>query len=98
MVATQPAMMDTDLPILSEKPKKIRAKTKPLPIEYNIVSDVLQRKADITVGDLMIASPTIRRQLSSACKPKRITIQETDPKNTMALIEDEDINTTALMH
>ncbi|KAG1372126.1 hypothetical protein G6F61_011330 [Rhizopus arrhizus] len=96
MVATQPAMMDTDLPILSEKPKKIRAKTKPLPIEYNIVSDVLQRKADITVGDLMIASPTIRRQLSSACKPKRITIQETDPKNTMALIEDEDINTTAV--
>lgn len=56
---------------------------------------MLQRKADITVGDLMTASPALRRQLSVACRPKRIPVVE-QTQNTMAVIEDEEIHTTAV--
>ncbi|KAG1436463.1 hypothetical protein G6F56_013548 [Rhizopus delemar] len=59
-----PMQMDTELPIVAQKPKKTTKKTKSPPIKYDIVTDVLQRKADITVGDLMTASLVLRRKLS----------------------------------
>lgn len=96
IVNTTPMQMDTELPIVAQKPKKTRKKTKSPPIKYDIVTDVLQRKADITVGDLMTASPVLRRKLSVACRPKRIPVSETTTGSTMALIEDEDIHTTAV--
>ncbi|KAG1388407.1 hypothetical protein G6F59_015973 [Rhizopus arrhizus] len=86
--------VDSDLPI-EIKPKPIRRKTKAPPIRYDIVSDVMNQKADISVADLMVAAPTLRRKLASACKPKRIPITETS-KETMAVIEEDDINTTAV--
>ncbi|KAG1463919.1 hypothetical protein G6F56_005189 [Rhizopus delemar] len=97
IMAHQPIQMDTDLPILSQKPKKAKTRTRPPPIEYNIVTDVLQRKADITVGDLMTASPALRRKLSVACRPRRIPESNTLPNTTMAVIadDDEDVHTTA---
>ncbi|KAG1013673.1 hypothetical protein G6F26_013368 [Rhizopus arrhizus] len=63
--------VDSDLPI-EIKPKPIRRKTKAPPIRYDIVSDVMNQKADISVADLMVAAPTLRRKLASACKPKRM--------------------------
>ena len=86
--------VDSDLPI-EIKPKPIRRKTMAPPIRYDIVSDVMNQKADISVADLMVAAPTLRRKLASACKPKRIPITETS-KETMAVIEEDDINTTAV--
>ena len=63
--------VDSDLPI-EIKPKPTRRKTKAPPIRYDIVSDVMNQKADISVADLMVAAPTLRRKLASACKPKRM--------------------------
>ncbi|KAG1181188.1 hypothetical protein G6F35_015979 [Rhizopus arrhizus] len=86
--------VDSDLPI-EIKPKPIRRKTMAPPIRYDIVSDVMNQKADISVADLIVAAPTLRRSLANACKPKRIPVTETS-KETMAVIEEDDINTTAV--
>ncbi|KAG1606482.1 hypothetical protein G6F45_013972 [Rhizopus arrhizus] len=43
----------------------------------------------------MVAAPTLRRKLASACRPKRIPVTETS-KETMAVIEEDDIHTTAV--
>ncbi|KAG1535373.1 hypothetical protein G6F49_013186 [Rhizopus delemar] len=92
--ATGSMEVDSDLPI-EIKPKPIKRKTKAPPIRYDIVSDVMNQKADISVGDLMVAAPTLRRKLASACRPKRIPVTETS-KETMAVIEEDDIHTTAV--
>ncbi|KAG0925259.1 hypothetical protein G6F57_017307 [Rhizopus arrhizus] len=76
--------------------KKPKRKTKAPPLNYDIVSDVLNKKADITVGDLMVAAPKLRRNMAAACRPIRIPVEVTNPEETMAVIEDEDINTTAV--
>ncbi|KAG1146906.1 hypothetical protein G6F37_011876 [Rhizopus arrhizus] len=92
--ATGNMEVDSDLPI-EIKPKPIRRKTKAPPIRYDIVSDVMNQKADISVADLIVAAPTLRRSLANACKPKRIPVTETS-KETMAIIEEDDINNTAV--
>ena len=92
--------MDTDVPI-QEKPKRRMPRTKRTPpeIKYDIVSDVLKQKADIEIGDLITVAPSLRRKLVNECRPKRKPKQEQlvqQSQQTMALLEDEEINTTAV--
>ncbi|KAG0904686.1 hypothetical protein G6F33_012743 [Rhizopus arrhizus] len=76
--------------------KKTRKKTKAPPLKYDIVSDVMNQKADISFGNLIVAAPALGRKLAAASRPKRIPVEDANPDETMALIEDEDINTTAV--
>ena len=78
------------------KPKKPRTKRSPLEIKYDIVTDVLKHKADIEIGDLIAVAPSLRRKLVSECRPKRNTNKNNTSPQTMALIEDEEFNTTAV--
>ena len=88
--------MDTDLPIENrDKPKKPRAKRTPPEIKYDIVSDVLKQKADIEIGDLITVAPSLRRKLVNECRPKRKKPEVQQTEQTMALIEDDEFNTTA---
>lgn len=93
---TQPQIQDdiqmnTELPIIGTKPKPraLRTKRAPLKINYDIGSDVLDQKANISVRDLITISPAMRRELTKECRPKRKT-------STMAFIEDNDESTTAV--
>ncbi|KAG0812679.1 hypothetical protein G6F18_013395 [Rhizopus arrhizus] len=97
VVTRQPEAMETErIMQTSRTVKKPKRKTKAPPLNYDIVSDVLNKKADITVGDLMVAAPKLRRNMAAACRPIRIPVEVTNPEETMAVIEDEDINTTAV--
>ncbi|KAG1125712.1 hypothetical protein G6F37_013908 [Rhizopus arrhizus] len=87
--------MDTELPIEENKtptPKKPRAKRTSPKIDYNIGDDVLNQKANISVRDLITVSPAMRRELNKECRPRRTTHNV----QAMALIEDEEYNTTAV--
>ncbi|KAG1029467.1 hypothetical protein G6F43_014008 [Rhizopus delemar] len=44
----------------------------------------------------MVAAPKLRRNMAAACRPVRIPVEVTNPEETMAVIEEEDINTTAV--
>ncbi|SAL96036.1 hypothetical protein, partial, partial [Absidia glauca] len=79
--------METDRP--NKKPQK-RANANPLNLKYNLADDVLSRKADIEVGDLIAASPMLKKQLLEVCRPKR-------QNRTVSLnaIEEGEIVTTA---
>ncbi|KAG0925561.1 hypothetical protein G6F63_013800 [Rhizopus arrhizus] len=60
---------------------------------------VLRHKADIDIGDLITVAPSLRRKLVSECRPKRKPKQEQtsqQSQQTMALLEDEELNTTAV--
>ena len=101
-VQLQPQHIDVemDLPI-QDKPKRKtpRAKRTQPDIKYDIVSDVLRHKADIEIGDLITVAPTLRRKLVSECRPKRKPKPEQpsqQAQQTMALLEDEELNTTAV--
>ncbi|KAG1064121.1 hypothetical protein G6F41_010276 [Rhizopus arrhizus] len=88
-------MLDTELPIEENKPptsKKPRAKRTSLKIDYNIGDDVLNQKANIFVRDLITVSSALRRELNKECKPRCTTPNV----QVMALIEDEEYNTTAV--
>ena len=76
-----------------EKQKRPRIKRTPPKIDYQIGKDVLDQKASISVRDLITVSPAMRRQLISECKPSRSINQN---EQTMALIEDDDMDTTAV--
>ena len=76
-----------------EKQKRPRIKRTPPKIDYQIGKDVLDQKASISVRDLITVSPAMRRQLISECKPSR-SLNQND--QTMALIEDDDMDTTAV--
>lgn len=108
-VQQQNIQLDTELPIQPktiDKKKKPRAKRLLLEIKYDIVSDVLNQKADIDIGDLIKVAPTLRRKLVDECRPRRTLsknnkpqpqpMQVKSPEATMALIEDEEISTTAV--
>ncbi|KAG1446250.1 hypothetical protein G6F57_017367 [Rhizopus arrhizus] len=108
-VQQQNIQLDTELPIQPktiDKKKKPRAKRLPFEIKYDIVSDVLNQKADIDIGDLIKVAPTLRRKLVDECRPRRTLsknnkpqpqpMQVKSPEATMALIEDEEISTTAV--
>ncbi|KAG1367406.1 hypothetical protein G6F61_012937 [Rhizopus arrhizus] len=56
----------------------------------------MNQKADISFGNLIVAAPALGRKLAAASRPKRIPVEDANPDETMALIEDEDINTTAV--
>lgn len=80
----------------SPKPKKPRTKRTPSEIKYDIVTDALKHRADIEIGDLIAVAPTLQRKLVSGYRPKRSTDKNNTPQQTMALIEDEEFNTTAV--
>lgn len=92
--------VDMDLPIQEkQKHKTPRIKRTQPDIKYDIVSDVLRHKADIDIGDLITVAPALRRKLVSECRPKRKPKQNQASQQlqqTMALLEDEELNTTAV--
>jgi hypothetical protein len=61
-------------------------------ISYD-VNDILNRKADIDVKDLLIAEPTLKRDLIRAIREKTA---KTNNKLTLNYFEDDDIDTTAI--
>ncbi|ORE12217.1 hypothetical protein BCV71DRAFT_144418, partial [Rhizopus microsporus] len=90
--------METDLPIEpveQTKAKRRAVKRSPPDINYDIVSDVLDKTANITIRDLIKVANPLRKQLNDASKIKRKPAKPTENKNTVAFIEDEDLNTTA---
>ncbi|KAG0817456.1 hypothetical protein G6F19_012791 [Rhizopus arrhizus] len=99
--STRTEAMDTDLPIqdkINSRLNKPRTRRIEPDIKYDIVSDVLKQKADIEIGDLITVAPSLRKKLVEECRPKRKPRQERNKQatqQTMALIEDEEINTTA---
>ncbi|KAG1509391.1 hypothetical protein G6F45_012154 [Rhizopus arrhizus] len=89
--------METDLPmekVQTKTPRKNPRREPPV-ISYDIVKDVLDQPANISVRDLITTTPRLRKDLIGACRPKRKSPNKKGPQETMALIEDEDINTTA---
>ncbi len=90
--------MDIDLPVkeIERKTPRQRVKREQPDISYNIVNDVLEQPAKISVRDLITTTPKFRRELISACRPKRKIVNKQVSQQTMALIEDDDINTTAV--
>ncbi|KAG1514733.1 hypothetical protein G6F45_011487 [Rhizopus arrhizus] len=92
--------MDTELPIeiKDNQPtkKKIIKRRKP-EILYDIAADVLDKPANITVRDLITTVPSLRRQLTTACRPNQQKRTISPDKTTIAVIEDnEDYSTTAV--
>lgn len=92
--------MDTELPIeiKDNQPtkKKITKRRKP-EISYDIAADVLDKPANISVRDLIITVPALRRQLNVACRPNQQRRTMNSDKATFALIEDnDDYSTTAV--
>ncbi|KAG1033046.1 hypothetical protein G6F43_013645 [Rhizopus delemar] len=92
---TQDIAMETDLPTESIR-KKTTAKRAQPDVSYNIVTDVLDKPANISVRDLIATTPKYRKELIGACRPKRLYTKANKDQPTVAIIEDEDINTTAL--
>ncbi|KAG1136502.1 hypothetical protein G6F37_013715 [Rhizopus arrhizus] len=90
--------METDASVkgtTQEKQKRPRIKRTPPKIDYQIGKDVLDQKANISVRDLITVSPAMRRQLVGECRPSHST--KINPNDqTMALIEDDDMDTTAV--
>jgi hypothetical protein len=78
-----------DVP-MNEKKTRTRSGPKPPNIKYNITEDVLTRKADIEVGDLIAASPYLKKQLRDVCRPTRQ--RQSVPLNS---IENGEVVTTA---
>lgn len=90
--------MGTDLPIeLVEQTKSKRrvVKRSPPDIQYDIVSDVLDKTANITIRDLIKVANPLRKQVNDTSKIKHKPTKPIENKNTVAFIEDEDLNTTA---
>ncbi|KAG2190845.1 hypothetical protein INT47_011932 [Mucor saturninus] len=75
---------------------KIRRKITPLSerIAYDIMEDVLNRKVDVNVKDLLIAAPSQKKDLVKSVREKT---KKTDPISlTLAFAEDDDVDTTAI--
>lgn len=87
--------MDIDLTMETVKRKTPRRKIQPLSISYDIVTEVLDQPANITIRDLLLTTPKFRRELAGACRIKRKPIEAAN-QTTMALIEDDDVDTTAV--
>ncbi|KAG1017170.1 hypothetical protein G6F26_011948 [Rhizopus arrhizus] len=92
---TQDIEMETDLPIEPIQKKATTKRVQP-DVNYNIVTDVLDKPANISVRDLIATTPKYRKELIGACRPKRLHSKTNKDQQTVALIEDEDINTTAV--
>ncbi|KAG0846995.1 hypothetical protein G6F17_012933 [Rhizopus arrhizus] len=92
---TQDIEMETDLPIEPIQKKATTKRVQP-DVNYNIVTDVLDKPAYISVRDLISTTPKYRKELIGACRPKRLHSKTNKDQQTVALIEDEDINTTAV--
>jgi hypothetical protein len=87
----------TDNTSNSNRPTISKTKTKPRTepisdrIDYNITSDVLNQKANIEMKDLLIAAPALKRDLIKSIRNTKL------PKaNTLAFVEDDDVDTTAI--
>lgn len=76
-----------------ESKQKSKRKITPLSdrIDYNITSDIFERKANIEMKDLLIAAPALKRDLIKSIRNTKL------PKaNTLAFVEDDDVDTTAI--
>lgn len=60
-------------------------------IEYNITQDVLDQKANIDMKDLLIAAPALKRDLIRSIRNTKLV-----KPNTLAFVEDDDVDTTAI--
>lgn len=76
-----------------DHPTKTKRNIQPMSerIEYNIADDVLKRKANIDMKDLLIAAPSLKRDLV-----KEIRNTKFKKSNTLAFVEDDDVDTTAI--
>lgn len=61
-------------------------------IDYNIANDVLNKKANIDMKDLLVAAPALKRDLIKSIRDTKM------PKtnSTLAFVEDDDVDTTAI--
>ncbi|KAI8321103.1 hypothetical protein EDC96DRAFT_613343 [Choanephora cucurbitarum] len=63
--------------------RRIRTKADPSAMNYDIADDVLKTKANIAIGDLIVASSQLKRQLLKACRTKgRKLIAEEPSQNS----------------
>lgn len=65
-------------------------------INYNITEDVLSRKADIDIKDLLIAAPSLKRDLVKSIRIKTSKPKPKPEQLTLAFAEDDDVDTTAI--
>lgn len=86
-----PSTVNKDLPANNNNKNKTRSAPTQPNIKYNIADDVLTRKADIEVGDLIAASPYLKKQLRDVCRPTR----RKQPTALNALEEGEVVTTAA---
>ncbi|KAG1066749.1 hypothetical protein G6F42_026606 [Rhizopus arrhizus] len=86
--------METDLPIEHIK-KKQPKRTQPIP-SYDIATDILDRPTNATFRDLINDVPKYRRQLAGVCRTRRTATKNQDSQQTVAIIEDDEFNTTAV--
>ncbi|EIE91156.1 hypothetical protein RO3G_15867 [Rhizopus delemar RA 99-880] len=86
--------METDLPIEPIK-KKQPKRTQSIP-SYDIATDILDRPANATFRDLINDVPKYRRQLAGFCRTRRTATKNQDSQQTVAIIEDDEFNTTAV--
>jgi hypothetical protein len=91
-VDTQPSTLKVTRP----KPVSVTDR-----INYDISADVLQKKADISLEDLLIVSPSLKRELNKTIKKKtayKRLVQNTEITEPMSLAfaEDGDVDTTAI--
>ncbi|KAG2191664.1 hypothetical protein INT47_008602 [Mucor saturninus] len=63
-------------------------------ISYDITEDILNRKADINVKDLLIAAPSLKKDLAKSVGEK--TKKARPLPLTLAFAEDDDVDTTAI--
>jgi hypothetical protein len=84
-------MIDIDQPIAQTVPKSTRRRTTKADhsITYDIVNDVLHTKANIDLGDLLVASPRLKKQFLAACRQKGRN--KVNPEQTIAA-EKEKLN------
>ncbi|KAG1257879.1 hypothetical protein G6F68_009083 [Rhizopus microsporus] len=86
---------DTDTQMKENTTMKPKRRKRHLEIRYDIVTDVLDQKANITFRDLIKSTPAMRRKLAKACQPSTLHAKEAS-NDTMAVIEDDELNTTAV--
>jgi len=90
-------VMSNELPINQpNRVKRPRPVPRPLNINYSIAQDVMKQKANIEIGDLVAAAPSLRRALIKACRPVRDPRSAATVTPTLAYIEDGDVDTTAV--
>lgn len=102
IIMTDAAPLAATTPSKSVSKPTTRTRT-PIVLGYDIIEDVLSSKANINIGDLITASPFLKRQLLLGCrsKGKRTVTHRSDSSKTDLNFmeepaEDSDPDTTAV--